>query len=364
MKKSIEKGINRVVEKLITLDEIDGSEYSNLTIEEQQKIGYFSRDFGMNHWDWPQGVGLFGLSQLGNQYQEYITNWAEIEIGKGLPVPNINTVCPLLTIMDHPEYETLSLQWAELVMNKFERTTERGLQHNTTGLTKEKINRNHEQIWADTIFMTVLFLGKIGKKYQHQEWIDESIYQVLLHTKYLFDRKIGLFYHGWDFSKSSNFGANFWCRGNSWLAMGLPLFIDYMADELSEPDKKYLIQIYKNQVNALLSLLDEKENLWHTLLDDPTSYTETSGSAGILAGIYMGLNSGILPDEPYAEKTEDVLKALLRNIDEDGTIRGVSAGTAISHDREDYKNIIVKPMAYGQAMMLCALAESLKYMVR
>ncbi|GEM_PF-5882639 len=58
--------IDKVVSKLLVLDEINHEEYSNLSQEQQEKIGYFARDFGMNHWDWPQGIGLFGLSNMMN----------------------------------------------------------------------------------------------------------------------------------------------------------------------------------------------------------------------------------------------------------------------------------------------------------
>ena len=49
--------------------------------------------------------------------------------------------------------------------------------------------------------MTVLFLNRMGQTYKRQEWIDESIHQVLMHIKYLYDKQSGLFYHGWTFNE-------------------------------------------------------------------------------------------------------------------------------------------------------------------
>lgn len=354
----VNQSLKKVVNKLISLNEVDGSEYQTMPIEEQQRIGYFARDFGMGHWDWPQGVGLFGLSQFEGNYDEYIVNWAKEELEKGLPLPNINTVCPLLTLMDYPEYEGLCLEWAEIVMDHFDRTKEQGFQHNTTGRTKDSLTKNNEQLWADTIFMTVLFLAKMGRKYKRQEWLDEATYQVLLHLKVLLNKEERLFYHGWDYSTNDNFGSNFWCRGNSWLTMGIPLFIDYMGDSLSAGVHHYLIGIYKNQVDRLLTLQDEQTGLWHTLLDDPDSYLETSGSAGIIAGMYVGIQKGYLTNDDYLLTCQKGVAGLIDMIDEEGTVLGVSAGTCISANREDYKSIIIKPMAYGQAMMICALVQA------
>lgn len=357
-KDRIQQKLDLVVQRLTALDSVDGSEYEKLPLEEQQRIGYFSRDFGMGHWDWPQGVGLLGLSQFDGKYDDYIKNWAVEEINKGLPLANINTVCPLLTLMDYPQYEELCLEWIEEILAGFDRTEENGLQHNTTGHTKYELAKKNQQLWADTIFMTVLFVAKMGKKYQKQEWLDAATYQVLLHLKYLFNTTSGLFYHGWDFTTRDNFGANFWCRGNSWLTLGIPLFIDYMGESLQDSVKDYLVGIYQNQVKALVHHRDES-GLWHTIIDDSSSYLETSGSAGIIAGMYYGISKGYINYDEYLPVCDSSIEALLQTIDENGTVQGVSAGTNISKNREDYKNIIIQPMAYGQALMICALGQSI-----
>ena len=53
------------------------------------------------------------------------------------------------------------------------------------------------------------------------------------------------------------------------------------------------------------------------------------------------------------------MKAILENIDEDGTVLKVSGGTGMGMDAEHYKNILIAPMAYGQALVILALAEAL-----
>jgi len=112
-----------------------------------------------------------------------------------------------------------------------------------------------------------------------------------------------------------------------------------------------------------MKLQDVNTNLWHTVLDDESSYIETSGSAGIIAGIYLGLRNGYLKNSHYEKLAEKGIQSLVSYVDEAGTLHGVSAGTAISSVREDYKKIIVKPMAYGQAMCLFALGQYNKYVM-
>ncbi|MNC81831.1 hypothetical protein D3C75_1350900 [compost metagenome] len=52
---------------------------------------------------------------------------------------------------------------------------------------------------------------------------------------------------------------------------------------------------------------------------------------------------------------------MLDRIDDEGTVLGVSSGTPIGAAKEDYKVIVIAPMAYGQAMALVALGEALHY---
>ncbi|MDT2808962.1 glycoside hydrolase family 88/105 protein [Enterococcus asini] len=355
--------ISTVRERLKHFDDIplDQEQFKKGDDELSESKGFFARDFGMEQWDWPQGVGIYGLHLEGSINDEYIKQWALKEITKGLPTKNVNTVCPLLTLMDYPEYEALALEWMKWIESDFPRTSENGLQHITSGSDKFSIKENWQQIWVDTIFMTVLFMGKMGVKYDNQKWREDAIEQVLLHSKYLLNRETGLFYHGWNFNEQSNYGGNFWCRGNSWITIGIPLFLTIMEGYLAQSTKSFLINLYNNQVKTLLNLRS-KEGLWHTILSDPTSYTETSGSAGIIAGILFGLKKGFLTIHLSEKDVNNLVDSLTAKIADDGTVVGVSAGTPISNNSEDYKEIVQMPMVYGQAMTLLALtiAESLK----
>lgn len=52
--------------------------------------------------------------------------------------------------------------------------------------------------------MTVLPLAKIGQVLNRPHYIQEAKKQVLLHIKYLADRKTGLWFHGWTFHGNHN----------------------------------------------------------------------------------------------------------------------------------------------------------------
>lgn len=362
MQEEVKRKIDLVKNRLIHFDDLAPNQknFQGISQEAAEKKGFFARDFGMGQWDWPQGVAIYGLHNSGSDSDKYIVDWAFAEIEKGLPTKNVNTVCPMLTLIDYPQFDELTKEWMLWIEDEFPRTDEEGLQHITSGIDKFTIKENRQQIWADTLFMTILFMTKMGVKYHRQEWIDAATYQVLLHSKYLLDRESSLFYHGWNFENQSNYGGNFWCRGNSWLTMGLPLFLTYVEGAIPNCLTDYLKIIYNNQVKELLSLR-APDYLWHTILNNPESYTETSGSAGITAGILMGINQNFNNQKISDIFLKESVTALLNQIDETGVVHGVSAGTAISEEQADYLGIIKTPMVYGQAMVLIALEEYLIY---
>lgn len=368
----IEK-LNKVLEKLKNLQPPQIADIENANSEDLAK-GVIARDFGIDEWDWPQGVGLYGINKLQKlnileNNNEFFYNWFKKNIERGLPTKNVNTTTPLLTLIDlcdvykDKEFEELCLEWAEWLMKDLPKTKENGFQHVTSALHgRDGLTLNEGQLWIDTLFMMALYLNKMGVKYKKEEWIAESIYQVLIHIKYLYEKKNGLFYHGWTFIENNNFGEIFWCRGNSWFTLGLMEFIESSEKYIEKGTKEFMLATYRAQVEKLTELQDVSGG-WHTVLDDKDSYLETSGTASIVAGIFKGIQSGVL-DKKYEEVALKGLNFILENIAEDGTVLNVSGGTGIGMNKEHYKNIIIAPMAYGQSLTIVALAEALKYITK
>lgn len=368
-KKKVQEKLDLVIEKLMNLG---GPENGEELAEGGEAIGFFKRDFGIREWDWPQGVGLYGLLRImqarkNEDYKEFLYQWFKDNMREGLPSKNINTTTPLLTLAElngyyhDQEFEALCFKWVDWLMNCLPRTMERGFQHVTSANgDRQGVRLNENEMWIDTIFMTVLFLNRMGQKYQNQSWIDESIHQVLMHIKYLWDKETGLFYHGWTFNERNNFGGIFWCRGNSWFTLGILDYIDMFKGTMNAGVKEFVVDTYKAQVEALKGL-QGKSGLWHTVLTDGDSYEEVSGSAAITAGILKGIRYGIL-DDSYLPCAWKAVEAILDSIDRDGTVLNVSGGTGMGYDADHYKNILIAPMAYGQSLTILALAEALLHL--
>lgn len=316
----------------------------------------------MGAWEWAQGVGLYGMqkyyAETANQeVLDFLIQWFDNNIHKGLPEKNVNTMCPLLTLTYVYEYTKdnnyleICKEWAEWVMKEMPRTEEMGLQHVVSGA------ENSGQIWIDTLFMTVLFLARMGKILGRKDYLAESVRQFLVHIKYLADKKTGLFNHGFDFNGRNSFGDIQWGRGNCWYTSGV---VDYL-DILGEDDmgvKWFLLDTLHAQIKALQKYQNEN-GMWHTLIIKPESYVEASATAGFAYGILKAVRLGYIPEE-YRECGIKGLKAIIERISEDGTVNYVSYGTIVSDCPQKYMDVPLCPMTYGQALTLLLLTEALK----
>lgn len=368
-KQLLEK-IDLVVDKLMNLGGCD-YEKDKTVAQTETKKGIVQRDFGIEEWDWPQGVGLYGLYKLQNYHQDsryldFFQNWFNHNREIGLPSRNINTTAPYLALInlleqldDREALEQLCAEHADWLIHHLPKTQENGFQHVVSAIgNRDGVALNNGQLWVDTLVMAVLFLNMAGRRYHKPEWEHEALHQILLHIKYLYDKQTGLFYHGWSFERNDNFGGVFWCRGNSWFTYGIMDYIETCQDSINPGIRAFLIDTFKAQVKALLSL-QAPSGLWHTVLTDNTSYEEVSGSAAIAAGIIKGMKAGIL-DASCQPAVDRAIEAICRNIADDGTVLNVSAGTGMGMDGDHYKNITLMPMAYGQSLTLIALYEALQ----
>lgn len=315
----------------------------------------------MDLWEWPQGVGLFGLylyyKETGEKkYFDMIVDYFEKHIKKGLPVKNVNTMCPMLTLTyvyeetKNEKYLALCKEWLAYVMHDMPRTEENGIQHITSA------DENFQQLWDDTLYMTVLFVARMGVLLQDDAYIQESIQQFLVHLKYLTDPKTGLFFHGWTFDGNHHFANALWARGNAWYTAGL---VDYLEIcSIPEGVKKYLITSLQRQVKKLAEI-QLPNGMWTTLLDDATSYPEASATAAFAYGILKAVRCGYI-DQKYKETGLKALEGVIGCIAADGTVNQVSYGTGMGNTLEDYKKIPVTPQLYGQSMTMLLLCEALK----
>ncbi|KAH7127035.1 glycosyl hydrolase-like protein family 88 [Dendryphion nanum] len=325
---------------------------------------------GWDGWEWTHGIGLYGLwhyyTLTGNQStKDIMLGWFEKQLSKGT-TKNINTMSPFLTLAylfedtGNKTYVPWLDTWAEWVMHGLPRTRYGGFQHETYN----SFNKN--ELWDDTLMMSALPLAKIGLTLNRPEYVDEAKRQFLLHCQYLFDPTTGLFFHGWKFADeddaTGSLGHNFakarWARGNSWLTIAIPDFVELLDLQEGDPLRQFLLSVLDAQCRAL-KRYQQENGLWRTLIDVPISegsYEEASATAGFAYGMLKAVRKRYIGEE-FLEPAVRAIKAVLGKINEEGELLDVSFGTAMGHDLKHYKDIALTSMPYGQAMAIMALGE-------
>lgn len=364
----------RQPEYFITRDEVKGliHKVANNLINIKDETGEFLLRLddgrvidtkGWAGWEWTHGVGLYGIYKYYQQTNDptalaIIDDWFVARLAEPMPTKNVNTVCPFLTLAYR--YEETGNQswlpyleaWAEWVMYDMPRTEKNGLQHVVYN------NENHQQMWDDTLMMSVLPLAKIGKLLNKPEYVEEAKYQFMLHSQYLMDRETGLWFHGWTFAGNHNFARARWARGNSWITVAIPDFIEMLDLPEHDATRRFLLQVLESQIAALAEH-QHASGLWHTLIDDHDSYLEASATAGFAYGILKAVRKRYV-DKSYAQMGVRAVQGVVKHINDQGELTQVSFGTAMGNDLDFYREIALTSMPYGQAMAILCLSEYLR----
>ncbi|WP_438446082.1 glycoside hydrolase family 88/105 protein [Gorillibacterium sp. sgz5001074] len=313
----------------------------------------FRMDF---NWDWPAGVAFYGVSEAyeatGKQeYLDLLKAWVDEQLEDGLPKLTVNAVSighTLLTLYKHTgeeKYIRVATDMAEFLKHDAERFGDGIFQHTVNG-GKYSFP---EQAWADTMFMAGYFLLRIGHMLNRADYYEDGIKQYHGHENVLQDPVTNLYYHGWDNIAGNHMSGIYWCRGNSWASITMARALGLI--EVQNPSYMVIDCSLRDQLSALVRLQDEESGLWHTVLNDPTSYVETSGSAAIAAAL---LTRGRIYNK-YVNKS---IQGILSRIGEDGTVQSVSAGTAVMNDAQGYKEVPNKRIqGWGQGLALVFLAS-------
>lgn len=315
---------------------------------------------GWNDWEWTHGIGLYGIYKYYELTSDarclsIMQDWFRDRFAAGTPTKNINTVAALLTLAylyeQHGDRTYLPYldTWAEWVMHGLPRTEENGFQHIVFN------SENPQQLWDDTLMMSVLPLARIGQVLNRPHYIEEARRQFMVHIKYLVDRRTGLWFHGWTFQGRHHFANALWARGNCWVTIAIPEFIELLDLAPGDALREFLLESHLAQIRALAQHQDAS-GLWHTLIDDPGSYLEASATAGFAYGILKSVRKRYIGAE-YESVGLRALKAVLANIDASGELRNVSFGTPVFDDLDGYRTVPLTSMPYGQAMAILALVE-------
>ena len=187
-------------------------------------------------------------------------------------------------------------------------------------------------VWADDLFMSVPLLVRAGVLYNDKKCFDEAAKQIVNFNKYLFDSKTGLYKHGW-FSMTNEKSKVFWGRANGWVVWASSEALKFLPKD--HPAYKEIEKIFKEHLEGILKYQDES-GMWHQILDDKSSFEETSCTAMFIVGLSRGIMNGLI-DKKYSENVLKAWHALQNKIDSTGIVKDICCGTGIGMNADFYK---------------------------
>jgi len=206
------------------------------------------------------------------------------------------------------------------------------------------------QAFVDSVYFVVPGWLSLAEATGDERFRDEAVLQLEAHLDKLRDDS-GLFFHAWDEGASQR-SPCLWARGNGWMAMTLAFICETRPE--SDALRQRAVPLLQTQV-AALGPLQNQGGLWHTVLDDPSTYLESSAAAAFALAIAKAIRCGGLTPE-LRRVAVRAWEAVQRYVSTAGDFTGVSGGT-LPGDAAHYNSIPVGVERFGTGIFLLAGAE-------
>ena len=209
------------------------------------------------------------------------------------------------------------------------------------GLTKQT------RYWIDDMFMITAVQLQAYRATGESKYLDRAALEM---TSYLdkLQQPNGLFYHAPDV-------PFFWGRGDGWVAAGMAEMLRSLP--ANHPNRARIMEGYRKMMASLLKYQD-KNGMWHQLIDRPEAWPESSSSAMFTFAMITGVKNGWLEKKMYGRAARKGWLGVISYLDADGNLREVCIGTGKKNDLQYYLD---RPRVtgdlHGQAPVLwCAAA--------
>jgi rhamnogalacturonyl hydrolase YesR len=183
------------------------------------------------------------------------------------------------------------------------------------------------RIWIDDMYMITTIQSQAYVVTNERKYIERTAREMILYLDEI-QRPNGLFYHTPDV-------PFFWGRGNGWMAVGMADLLKVLPQD--NPGRERIEKAYKLMMKALLNYQAE-DGMWRQLVDDKTSWKETSASAMFTYAMIVGVKNGWLDEVTYGTAARKGWLALLTYLNDDDNLRNVCEGTNAYNDYQYYIN--------------------------
>lgn len=182
------------------------------------------------------------------------------------------------------------------------------------------------QVWLDGIYMAQVF-STLYAKHSDGDYSD-PVMQIKNVRRYMKDAKSGLYYHGFDCTRSmfwadkkTGLSKNFWLRSIGWFAVAMVDIIDIMGENAD----KELIEIFRDLMESMIKYRDEGSKMYCQVVNLPDkegNYLETSGSSMIAYAMMKGARIGVIDKQfsTLGKETFDGICERYLGFDDEGNL--------------------------------------------
>lgn len=205
------------------------------------------------------------------------------------------------------------------------------------------------QIWVDQMDVDAPFLAALFAITDEENYLQGATHELLAYARLLQDETSGLMWHGYESACGRN--GELWARGNGWAVMGMAQTLAWIPG--TDPARTEIVERLRVLLRGLARLQDAS-GLWHTVLDDPTTFLETTLAAMIAYAIPVA-NRGGLEASEFKSMADAASAAVLQQIGQDGALQLVSDATPIG-TRRMYATRPFGVFPWGQGPLLLLLS--------
>lgn len=212
-------------------------------------------------------------------------------------------------------------------------------------------------LWLDDMFMGVPAIAQMGSLTGDKKYYDDAVKQVLLFSKRMFNKDLGIYMHGW-VQEMETHPEFHWGRANGWAILTMVELLEVLPENY--PGRADVLNQLKAHAKGLAAQ-QSGSGFWHQLLDRHDSYLETSATAIYTHSIAKAINRGWLDATTYGPMALLGWNAVASKVNEKGQVEGVCVGTGMGFDPAFYYYRPVNVYAaHGYGPVLLAGGEMIK----
>ena len=194
----------------------------------------------------------------------------------------------------------------------------------------------HAFLWGDDQFMGLALLCRLSRARAPRaaEYLAVAVANALTNAARA-QQPGGLFPHGFN-TQNNESSCCAWGRANGWVAMSLVELLWALPG--AHPARADVLAVFARLAAALARAQDAADGRWHQVLDDSSTFLETSATAMFTFALATGVVEGWLPRAQFERTVRAAWAGLLRAVNDDGTVEGICQGTPVELDVAAYNS--------------------------